>query len=93
VKRGTTLRKSVDSKVVLSSIVPVRNPLPSGLNGTKPMCSSSSVGKISRSGWRHHSVQDDLCETRPNPDRTRTGVPRFSGLVDPLDAGFERRFV
>ena len=37
VKRGTTFRKSVESKVVFASIVPVRNPLPSGLNGTSPM--------------------------------------------------------
>ena len=44
-KRGTTFRKSVLSKVVLSSIFPVRNPLPSGLNGTNPMPSSSSAGK------------------------------------------------
>ena len=37
---------------VLASIVPVRKPLPSGLNGTKPMPSSSSVGMISASGSR-----------------------------------------
>ena len=36
-KRGTVLRKSVLSNVVVSSIFPVRKPLPSGLNGTKPM--------------------------------------------------------
>ena len=46
-KRGTVLRKSVLSNVVLASIVPVRKPLPSGLNGTKPMPSSSSAGRIS----------------------------------------------
>ena len=55
VKRGTTLRKSVLSNVVFSSILPVRKPLPSGLNGTKPMPSSSSVGSTSASGSRHHS--------------------------------------
>ena len=55
VKRGTMLRKSVLSKVVFSSILPVRKPLPSGLNGTKPIPSSSSVGRISASGSRHHS--------------------------------------
>ena len=32
---------------VFSLIAPVRKPLPSGLNGTKPMPSSSSVGRIS----------------------------------------------
>ncbi len=40
-KRGTMLRKSLASKVVFSSIAPVRKPLPSGLKGTKPMPSSS----------------------------------------------------
>ena len=59
-KRGTTLRKSVLSKLVLSSIAPVRKPLPSGLKGTKPMPSSSSGGKISFSGSRHHS-EYSLC--------------------------------
>ena len=48
------------SKVVVSSIAPVRKPLPSGLNGTKPMPSSSSVGRISASGSRHHS-EYSLC--------------------------------
>ena len=55
VKRGTMLRKSVLSNVVFSSIVPVRKPLPSGLKGTKPIPSSSSVGRTSSSGSRHHS--------------------------------------
>jgi hypothetical protein len=36
-KRGDTARKSVASNVVFVSIVPVRNPAPSGLNGTKPI--------------------------------------------------------
>jgi hypothetical protein len=36
------------------------HPLPSGLNGTKPMPSSSSVGMISSSGFRHHS-EYSLC--------------------------------
>ena len=38
-----------------SSIFPVRKPFPSGLNGTKPMPSSSSVGRIASSGSRHQS--------------------------------------
>ena len=46
-KRGTMLRKSPLVELVVSSTFPVRNPLPSGLNGTKPMPSSSSVGRIS----------------------------------------------
>ncbi len=43
-----------------SLIAPVRKPLPSGLKGTKPMPSSSSVGRISASGSRHHS-EYSLC--------------------------------
>ena len=54
VKRGTMLRKSELSKLVFWSMAPVRNPLPRGLNGTKPMPSSSRVGMISSSGPRHH---------------------------------------
>jgi transposase len=60
VKRGTRLRKSVESNCVLSSMAPVRKPLPSGLKGTKPMPSSSSNGRISFSGSRHHS-EYSLC--------------------------------
>ena len=55
VKRGSVLRKSVLSSLVFSSISPVRKPLPSGLYGTKPIPSSSSVGITSFSGFRHHS--------------------------------------
>src|SRR5258706_2412233 len=55
VKRGTLLRKSELSNLVLSSIFPVRKPLPSGLKGTKPIPSSSRVGITSASGSRHHS--------------------------------------
>ena len=45
VKRGLRLRMSVLSKVVFSSILPVRYPRPSGLYGTSPMPSSSQVGR------------------------------------------------
>ena len=38
------------SNVVVASILPVRKPAPNGLNGTKPIPSSSSVGRISASG-------------------------------------------
>lgn len=55
VKRGTMLRKSLLSNFVFSLMAPVRNPLPSGLNGTKPIPSSSSAGSTSFSGSRHHS--------------------------------------
>ena len=44
-KRGTLARKSELSNRVAASILPVRNPAPSGLKGTKPMPSSSSVGQ------------------------------------------------
>ena len=36
---------SLPPKVVVSSILPVRKPLPSGLKGTKPIPSSSQVGR------------------------------------------------
>src|SRR5688572_33329442 len=49
------LRKSELSKVVFSSIFPVRKPLPRGLNGTKPIPSSSHVGNTSASRARHQS--------------------------------------
>ena len=55
VKRGSVLRKSVLSSLVFSFIAPVRKPLPSGLYGTKPMPSSSSVGITSFCGVRVHS--------------------------------------
>ena len=41
--------------LVLSSILPVRKPFPSGLKGTNPMPSSSSRGMISFSGSRQNS--------------------------------------
>ena len=77
---------------VFSSISPVRKPLPSGLNGTKPMPSSSSVGRISFSGSRHHS-EYSLCSAvtgctacarrmlsrRPRRDRSASPCPRGSG--------------
>ena len=52
---------SVSVNVVFWSIVPVRKPLPSGLNGTNPMPSSSQrwAGPPS-SGRRHHS-EYSLC--------------------------------
>ena len=54
------MRKSVLSKVVFSSIFPVRKPFPSGLKGTKPMPSSSSRGRICSSGSRPHN-ECSLC--------------------------------
>jgi hypothetical protein len=47
--RPTTLTPELP-KVVFSLIVPVRKPFPSGLYGTKPMPSSSTVGSTSASG-------------------------------------------
>ena len=40
--------------------MPVRKPLPSGLNGTKPMPSSARVGSTSGSGSRVHN-EYSLC--------------------------------
>ena len=57
---GTVLRKSVLSNFVSAGIFPVRKPLPSGLNGTKPIPSSSNVGMISVSGSRKNS-EYSLC--------------------------------
>ncbi len=48
------------SNVVVSSILPVRKPLPRGLNGTKPIPSSSSAGRSSSSGSRHQK-EYSLC--------------------------------
>ena len=53
-KRGTLLRKSPDSKVVLRSIVPVNQPAPSGEKLTKPIPSSSIAG-MSASRSRNQS--------------------------------------
>ena len=63
--------------MVDSSIFPVRYPLPRGLNGTKPIPSSSSVGRISASGSRHHS-EYSLCSAATGWTacaRRMTGTP------------------
>ena len=65
--RGTLLRKSPLAKVADWSILPVRNPAPNGLNGTKPIPSSSRSGRSSVSGSRHHS-EYSLC-TAPTGSR------------------------
>ena len=64
---------------VVAVIVPVRKPLPSGLNGTKPMPSSSSVGRISSSGRRHHS-EYSLCTRRDRLHRVGAADGRGAGL-------------
>ena len=51
---GQLLRKSAAANFVFSSILPVRKPRPSGLNGTKPIPSSSSVEDDLASGSRQH---------------------------------------
>jgi hypothetical protein len=60
VNRGSVLRRSESLKDVVLSIAPVRKPLPSGLNGTNPIPSSTSSGRISASGSRHHK-EYSLC--------------------------------
>jgi hypothetical protein len=52
--------------------VGVRMPLPSGLNGTNPMPSSSSVGRISVSVSRHH-IEYSLCRASPAVPRVHAG--------------------
>src|ERR1700761_5945555 len=53
-------RKSVLSNLVDESILPVKKPFPRGLNGTKPMPSSASVGMTDASGSRQKS-EYSLC--------------------------------
>lgn len=69
---------STASKVVFGSMVPVRKPLPSGLNGTNPMPSSSRVGMISSSGRRYQS-EYSLC-------RAVTGWTACARLIVPAAA-------
>lgn len=58
--RGMLARMSPSPNPFLVSTVPVRKPLPSGLNGTNPMPSSAHVGSTSVSGSRVHS-EYSLC--------------------------------
>src|SRR5213594_123911 len=81
VKRVTMLRKSELTNVVFSSIVPVRKPLPRGLNGTNPMPSSSRVGSSSSSGRLHHN-EYSLC----------TAVTRF-GHAEVLHLALRNQFL
>ncbi len=60
VNRGIVARMSPAANSAVVSTVPVRKRLPSGLNGTRAMPSSSSVGKISASMSRVHS-EYSLC--------------------------------
>ena len=60
VNRGMVARMSPAANSVAVLTVPVRKPLPSGLNGTKPMPSSAQVGRTSGSGSRVHS-EYSLC--------------------------------
>jgi len=57
-KRGMTFLRSTSAN--FEFIVPVRKPLPKGLNGTKPIPSSSNVGIISVSGSRQNN-EYSLC--------------------------------
>jgi hypothetical protein len=75
---GTVLRKSEASNVVVSAIVPVRNPFPSGLNGTNRIPSSSRVGRSSSSGSRRHS-EYSLCRAATGWAASGSSSPRRSG--------------
>src|SRR3989475_4618812 len=83
------LRKSEPTNLVFSSIVPVRNPLPRGLNGTNPMPSSSRVGSSSASGRLHHREyslwwRNPEAELLPALEELGIGFVPFS----PLGKGF-----
>ncbi len=52
---GHRARISPGAKVASGVTVPVKKPLPSGLNGTNPMPSSSHTGSTAASGSRVHS--------------------------------------
>ena len=82
VKRGTMLRKSLLSNFVSSLIFPVRKPFPRGLNGTKPIPSSSSVGITSASGSRHHS-EYSLCRAVDRLNRVGAANRLRSGFGQP----------
>src|SRR2546430_17650443 len=58
--RGTLLRKKVLSNFELEAISPVRKHLPRGLNGTRPIPSSSNVGVTTSTGSRLNS-EHSLC--------------------------------
>jgi hypothetical protein len=60
-KRGEMLRKSVALNVVLVSILPVRNPAPSGLNGTNQIPSSSQVASTPLSSTSRVHTEYSLC--------------------------------
>ncbi len=65
-------------ELVLSPMLPVRKPLPSGLYGTKPMASSASVDSTpvsGLSGSRHHS-EYSLCRRSPVARRGAADVLR-----------------
>src|SRR2546427_1831570 len=83
------LRKSEPTNLVFSSIVPVRNPLPRGLNGTNPMPSSSRVGSSSASGRLHHR-EYSLWWRRPEAELLPTLEELGIGFVpfSPLGKGF-----
>ena len=84
------LRTSELSNVVFSSIFSVKNPLPSGLNGRKPIPSSSSVGSTSASGSLHHS-EYSLCTAVTGWTHVRCEVVcalRKAGYRAPLEARF-----
>jgi hypothetical protein len=85
-KRGTTERKSELSNYVFSFILPVRKPAPSGLKGTKPMPSSSTVGRISASAPRKRKGILAL-NRRDGLDRVRTAdrMGAWLGKAEMLD--------
>lgn len=53
-KRGTVEQKSLTPNFASLVMLPVRKPLPNGLNGTSPMPSSSTVPSSFYSGSRQN---------------------------------------
>ena len=61
VKRGEMSRKSLGVELGVASILPVRKPAPSGLNGTKPMPSSSQAASTPLSSTSRVHSEYSLC--------------------------------
>ena len=89
--RGELLRKSFGSSGVAGSIFPVRNPAPSGLNGTKPIPSSSHVASTPLCSGSRVQSEYSLWTRDPERNGVLTTCEELGiGFVpfSPLGAGF-----
>jgi len=90
VKRGMVLRMSLlASKLVEAVMVPVRKPLPSGLNGTKPIPSSSQAASTSSSGRRHHNEYSLCTAVTGWTDELQTVTSSFSDTSNLSQEGLQ----